>query len=72
MNAQNFSYEPKYAVHDAPKVKAVELRVVVTDCDLEVTIKKALVLARSAGRELDLTFVASHPGQNALQHVCWQ
>ena len=69
MKAKNNSYEPQYAVKDAPKTKTVGLQFGVTDRNLEAKIKRVFDLAKSGGRELDLTFSLGHPRQSAFRQV---
>jgi hypothetical protein len=47
-----------WATDDTPEIKTAGLRIGVSDCNLEMKIKKAFELAKSSGRELDLTFSA--------------
>lgn len=55
MATEDHSYELRYAVKDAPKTKTVGLWIDANDRDLEAKIKRAFNLAKSGGRELDLT-----------------
>ena len=50
------THEPEYALQEGPPLKRLELRLSVQEGDLEMAIKRAFDLAKSAGHELDLTF----------------
>jgi hypothetical protein len=69
MKMNNSTYEPKHAVKGAPKIKTVGLQLGVTDRDLEAKIKRAFDLAKSGGRELNLTFCFGDPGRSALRQL---
>jgi hypothetical protein len=60
MNTKNKPYEPKYATKNAnnnrPAIKTVSLQVAVTEPDLQNAVRKAFELAKSGGRELNLSF----------------
>lgn len=50
-------YKAEYTINDdAPRIKKLNLRLAVTDCDLGNEVRKAFELARIAGQELDLFF----------------
>jgi len=70
MNARKNSYEPTAsAVKTAPRIKTVRLQIGVADLHLKATIKAAFDLAKSAGRELDLTFGPGQSSQTALSQL---
>ena len=65
MNTKSRSYEPKYAITNSATVKTVSLQVAVTEPDLPRAVREAFDLAKSGGRELDLTFSLQSLRQNA-------
>ena len=69
MKTKRSSYEQKNAVNDALKIKTVRLQFGVTDRDLEAKVKEAFDLAKSGGRELDLTFSSGDPAQSTLRQL---
>jgi len=64
MNTKSRSYEPKYAITNSATVKTVSLQVAVTEPDLPKAVREAFDLAKSGGRELDLTFSPRPVTQN--------
>jgi hypothetical protein len=51
------SYKAEYVINDdAPKVKKLDLRLIITDRDLGSEVRKVFDLARIAGQELDIIF----------------
>jgi hypothetical protein len=69
MKTKHNAYEPEYAVKDAPRVKTVDLRLALTDCNWEAKIKEAFHLARSGGLELNLDFDSGYPTHMALKRL---
>jgi hypothetical protein len=56
MNTEPKSYAPKHDAKDISKIKTLEVRLSMNHRDLEVEVRKAFDLAKSAGHELNLTF----------------
>ena len=57
MNKKIKFYKAEYAVNgDMPKVKTLDMRLAVTDRDLEEEVKRVFGIAKSSGQELNLTF----------------
>jgi hypothetical protein len=69
MNAKTRSCRTEYSVENALKVKTVSLRLAVTDQCLEAKIKEAFDLAKSGGRELDLTFSPGDTWGSSLRRL---
>ncbi len=67
MKTKNLSTGPAGAVGDELDIDPAGLWLGVTDRNLQTKIKQVFVLARSAGRELDLTFSAGGPVPEALE-----
>jgi hypothetical protein len=56
MNSKSKSYEAQYATKNGAAIKTVSLQVAVTEPDLQNAVRKAFDLAKSGGRELNLSF----------------
>jgi hypothetical protein len=56
MNTKSKSYETQYATKNGAAIKTVSLQVAVTEPDLQNAVRKAFELAKSGGRELNLSF----------------
>ena len=56
MNTKINSYEPKYAARNGATIKTVNLQVAITEPNLKNAVRTAFNLAKSGGRELNLTF----------------
>ncbi len=63
MNTKSKSYEPQYATKHGAAIKTVSLQVAVTEPDLKTAIREAFDLAKSGGRELNLSFSLQPPAQ---------
>ncbi len=57
MNEKTKEYKSTFAIKDAPKIKTLDMRINAADSDLEVALKRAFALAKSAGQELNLTII---------------
>jgi hypothetical protein len=66
MNSMHTSYGRKPAAKDAPKIKTVGWQLGITERNLAAKVKAAFDLARSAGRELNLTFGSGNAGPSTL------
>ena len=56
MNSKTKSNRAEYAVRQTPKIKTLGLRLTVSRPNLEMEVRRAFDLAKSAGQELNLTF----------------
>ena len=63
MNTKNQFNEPKYATRNGATIKTVNLQVAVTEPNLKNAVRTAFDLAKSGGRELNLTFGLQPPTQ---------
>jgi len=61
MNVKTKSDKMENPHAPVPRVKTLDLWLTVTDRDLEKKVKRAFALAKSGGRELDLTFSPGTP-----------
>ena len=59
--------ERQHGVKEAPRIQTVGLQLGVADGDLEAQVKTAFDLAKSVGRQLNLTFTSGDPSRSAAK-----